>query len=102
LNGRTHETNDPPQTHRGCPEGASRAAPQNAAAPFGFASRVAARWADRKSPTCGLDLYERLGWWGAALSSAICLVALMQRTTLPEPNPFDPLLGVDEVAAQPF
>jgi hypothetical protein len=75
---------------------------ESIAAPFGFAARVAARWCENGRPFSVLDLYERLGWWGAGLSSAICLLTLVLRSDLNEPNPFDPFLGVDSTATQAF
>src|SRR5262245_44393913 len=59
--------------------------------PFGFCSRVAARWADAPRRSFA-DFWERLCWWGAGVSVAVCLVAFAAHSLQPEPNPFDVLL----------
>ena len=61
-------------------------------APFGFSTRVAARWATESNRTDLTDLWQRLSWWGATASLLICLSAAVYRATLPEPNAFDLLL----------
>jgi hypothetical protein len=76
--------------------------PSVAEPPFGFATRVASRWAGEKRAVRALDIYERLGWWGAGLSSAICLCALLARNDVPRDNPFDPFLGVSTTVEEPF
>ena len=61
-------------------------------APFGFATRVAARWAaEGRQPTL-LQMWQRLCWWGATVSVLICLLSAAYRSALPEPNAFDLLL----------
>ncbi|HZO86525.1 MAG TPA: hypothetical protein VFC26_14995 [Verrucomicrobiae bacterium] len=66
------------------------AAPESEA-PFGFATRVAARWAAQRRASAA-DVWQRLCWWGATASIAICLFSAVYRATLPEPNAFDLLL----------
>jgi hypothetical protein len=68
-------------------------------APFGFASRVAAR-AFTGRPARGLDVIERAGWCGAGISAAICVLAFAFHLRMPEPNPFDVMLKEDDRAAQ--
>jgi len=61
-------------------------------APFGFSTRVAARWTVTRGRSNWAELWERLCWWGAGASVAVCLVAASYQSLAPEPNPFDVLL----------
>jgi hypothetical protein len=65
--------------------------------PLGFSTRLAARWAQARGPMGWGDLWERLSWWGASASVAVCLVAFAHQAMAPEPNPFDLLLEVQAV-----
>ena len=66
-------------------------APSDTPAPFGFSTRVAARWATARGPSNRANLWERLCWWGASVSVAVCLTAFVSRSFQPDPNPFEPL-----------
>lgn len=67
-------------------------APSEVPAPFGFSTRVAARWASMSRRSGWADAWERLSWWGASTSVAVCLFAFVNQSLQPEPNPFDVLL----------
>jgi hypothetical protein len=75
---------------------------EDVVAPFGFARRVAARWAVMKQTLRPMDRYERIAWCGAAVSSAICLLVMLERQSMAENNPFDPLLEMDGSIEQAF
>jgi hypothetical protein len=64
-------------------------------APLGFATQVAREWAGPRESIKWADLFERFGWWGAAASAAICLMAFVHGKNLSEPNPFDVLLEAE-------
>ena len=68
-------------------------------APFGFATRVAARWAATPSASDPLRTWELLTRWGLAGAFAVCLaVSLMPRpeATSPEPpSALDAFAGFD-------
>ena len=72
---------------------APQAAPP-ADAPFGFATRVAARWADARGRASHGELWERFCWWGASVSVAVCLAAFTYQAVTPERNAFDLLLEI--------
>jgi hypothetical protein len=38
------------------------------------------------------DAWERLCWWGAGASVAVCFMAFVSQSLTPEPNPFDALI----------
>ena len=61
-------------------------------APFGFSTRVAARWAAEGRKPSAADLWQRLCWWGATASLLVCLTSAIYRASLPEPTAFDVLL----------
>ena len=61
-------------------------------APLGFSTRVAAHWAATRERSSWGDLWERLCWWGASASLAVCLLAFVNHSLQPDPNPFDVLL----------
>ena len=67
-------------------------APSALAAPFGFSTRVASRWAAARGKSNWAEHWERLCWWGASASVAVCLFAFVNQSLQPEPNPFDVLL----------
>jgi hypothetical protein len=83
-------------------EGATReAAAAGPAAPFGFSTRVAARWAATRGPAATLgDLIERASWWGSALAMVTCVLVLAVYPQAPELHGFDLLLEAAE--EQPF
>ena len=68
-----------------------------ATAPFGFATRVAGRWAATPRGPTAADLWERLSWWGSGLAAASCLLVLAFHQAAPEPSGFDLLLDMPEV-----
>ena len=68
------------------------AAPFDTPVPFGFSTRVAARWVAVRGPSNQANLWERLCWWGASVSVAVCLTAFVSQSFQPEGNPFDPLM----------
>lgn len=74
-------------------------APPVSTAPFGFSTRVAARWAALPKRSGLADIWERLCWWGASASVAVCLTAFVSQSLQPEPNPFDVLLEAQADAA---
>ena len=47
-----------------------------------------------------IDLYERVAWCGAVVSSAIFLLVLVERRSMAENNPFDALLQMDSASEQ--
>ena len=61
--------------------------------PFGFSTRVAARWAASPRHSAAADVWERLSWWGSGLAAAACLLVLTFHQPAPEPTGFDLLLG---------
>lgn len=67
-------------------------APAETPAPFGFSTRVAARWAAARGKSNWAEHWERLSWWGASASVAVCLFAFVNQSLQPEPNPFDALI----------
>ena len=67
-------------------------APSDLPAPFGFSTRVAALWVAVPRRAGWADAWERLCWWGAGASVAVCLFAFVNQSLQPEPNPFDVLL----------
>lgn len=67
-------------------------APPDSPAPFGFSTRVAARWAASRGHAGLADSWERLCWWGASASVAVCLLAFVNQSLQPESNPFDALI----------
>lgn len=69
-------------------------------APLGFSTRVAARWAAER-PARG-NLWERLCWFGAAASIAICFGASMYQSSLPEPTAFDELIDAPMIETEMF
>ena len=69
-----------------------KSAPAPIEIPFGFATRVAARWADSPRAVRGGDLWERFCWWGAAASLVVCLGVFSYQELRPEPNVFDLVL----------
>lgn len=71
-------------------------------APFGFAGRVAAQWSAIPRGMTGRDLLERLAWWGAGASAAVCLLAFAHQYSRPEPAVFDVFLEADASAMQEF
>lgn len=62
-------------------------------APFGFSTRVVARWRGAQKREPGRT-WEGLCWWGAAASVTICLLVFVQRYQA-EPTTFDLLLNVE-------
>lgn len=69
-------------------------------APVGFATRIAARWAEAGRRNGWADVWERLCWWGASASIAVCLLVFAQKTMTPEPSAFDLLLEVEAVDSE--
>jgi hypothetical protein len=67
-------------------------------APFGFATRVAARWAAARSVPNWADAWERVCWWGVGASLAVCFMALVGDSLQPDPNPFDGMLDAEAEA----
>ena len=67
-------------------------AEEDVQAPFGFATRVIAQWSEESKQERG-RVWERLCWWGAATSVAICLVVFVQQHARTEANAFDVLLN---------
>ena len=69
-------------------------------APFGFAARVAARWV-RAGEGAGrpgrASHWERLCWWGASVSVAVCVTAFAHRMLAPELNALDLVLEAQTV-----
>ena len=63
--------------------------PPEMPAPFGFSTRVAACWAAAGGKPNWAEHWERLCWWGASASVAVCLFAFVNQSLQPEPNPFD-------------
>ena len=74
-----------------------KSAPASIEIPFGFATRVAARWADSPRAVRGGDLWERFCWWGAAASVVVCLGVFSIQKLQPEPNVFDLVLDARAV-----
>ena len=73
--------------------------PSDSPVPFGFSTRVAARWAAARGRSGWADAWERLSWWGAGVSVAVCLMAFVNQSLQPEPNPFDVLIEAQADAA---
>ncbi len=73
---------------------APQSAPVATAAPFGFATRIAARWSEVRKPPGHGDIWERFCWWGASVSVAVCVAAFAYQALSPEPNAFDLVLGI--------
>jgi hypothetical protein len=71
-------------------------------APFGFSTRVAARWAQSARKPGVADVWQRLCWWGATASLLVCLTSAIYRASLPEPNAFDVLLQEPAIEADEF
>jgi hypothetical protein len=67
-------------------------APLDSTVPFGFSTRVAARWAAGQGNARRADVWERLCWWGAGASVVVCLSAFAGQSLQPEPDPFDTLM----------
>jgi hypothetical protein len=67
-------------------------APTDMTAPFGFSTRVAARWAAARGRSSPVDAWERLSWWGAGASVALCLLVFVGQSSQPDPNPFEVLI----------
>ena len=67
-------------------------APSDSPVPFGFSTRVAARWATGERRVGRAEVWERLCWWGAGASVAVCLMAFASQSLQPEPDPFDALM----------
>jgi hypothetical protein len=67
--------------------------------PFGFATRVAARWAAQGASSDPLLVWERLTRWGLAGALAVCLAVLaVGRDSLraqSTPNALEALAGLD-------
>ena len=74
------------------PAPAPAPAPPDSPGPFGFSTRVAARWAAGQGRSGRADVWERLCWWGASASVAVCLLAFVNQSLQPEANPFDELI----------
>ena len=74
--------------------------PTPASAPFGFATRVAARWADARHRVSRGDLWERFCWWGASVSVAVCIAAFSYQELRPEPNAFDLILDAQALDSE--
>jgi len=68
------------------------ATPLDFPAPFGFSTRVATRWAEAGARSGWADAWERLSWWAAGASVAVCLLAFVSQSLQPDPNPFDVLI----------
>jgi len=66
--------------------------PEDPSVPFGFSTRVAARWASSRGRSSLADAWERLSWWGAGATVALCLLLFVGQLVQPEPNPFDALM----------
>ena len=66
--------------------------PPEPSAPFGFSTRVAALWVAGRGRSGLSDAWERLCWWGAGVSVAVCVLAFVGQSLQPEPNPFDELI----------
>jgi len=62
-------------------------------APFGFSTRVVARWRGAQKREPGRT-WEGLCWWGAAASVMICLLVFVQQHQT-EPTAFELLLNVE-------
>jgi hypothetical protein len=76
--------------------------PSDSPAPLGFSTRLAARWAAERAHSGWADAWERLSWWGAGASVAVCLFAFVNQSLQPEPNPFDVLIEAQADAADPM
>jgi len=74
--------------------------PVSESAPIGFATRVAARWAETPKGSVA-DAWERLAWWGGGLAAAACVFAITLHRPEPEPTGFDLLLR-EPAVEQPF
>ena len=84
---------------------APSAAPRSQAAaevPFGFATRVTARWLAHRHQPSVADLWERLGQWGASVTLGICLVAAAYHQAQPEPGVFDALMDAPMAVSKPI
>ena len=66
--------------------------PSVSPAPFGFSTRVAAQWAAGRGRSGLADAWERLCWWGASASVALCVMAFVSQSFEQESNPFDDLI----------
>jgi anti-sigma-K factor RskA len=67
-------------------------APPDSPAPFGFSTRVAARWTAARGRSGRADAWERLSLWGASASVALCVMAFVGQSFQQEANPFDSLI----------
>lgn len=79
---------------------APQSAPAATAAPFGFATRIAARWVGARRHVSRGDLWERISCWGASVSVAVCVAAFTQQMLQPEPNVFDLVLEMQAVDSE--
>ena len=74
----------------------------SAEAPYGFASRVAARWAGAPKHPSLADLWERLCWYGAGVSLAALVFSASFAPPTSQPNAFEMLLSVPEISRDIF
>ncbi len=82
---------------------AKRGRPEpSAEAPYGFASRVAARWAEAPKQASLADLWERLCWYGAGVSLAALVFCASFTPSASQPNAFEMLLSVPEISRDTF
>ncbi|MBM3846474.1 MAG: hypothetical protein FJ405_09340 [Verrucomicrobia bacterium] len=76
-------------------------AKDSVAAPYGFASRVAAGWC--RAPQARVaDLWERFCWWGAAVSASVCLLVSVAQPTSAEGDAFELLFHAHAQSQQLF
>lgn len=66
------------------------------AAPPGFATRVAARWAEQIQRRTHADLWERWAWRGALAAVAICVAAAFAVRAVTAPTGFELLLATPQ------
>jgi hypothetical protein len=74
--------------------------PADSPAPFGFSMRVASHWGMSRGPSSLADAWERLSWWGAGASVALCLLVFVGQSLRPEANPFDELMETQAEAGE--
>ena len=71
-------------------------------APYGFATRVAARWTRAPKPPSLADRWERLCWYGAGVSLAALVFSASLAPSASQPNAFEMLLSMPEATHDTF
>lgn len=66
--------------------------------PLGFATRVAASWAELQPRQTFADRCERLCWFGMAAAMLVCLAVVGRYWWQPEPGVFELVLDIPQRA----